>query len=219
MLPIFWPRTPLSLSRSIFFAQTRALHLSGLHLAQQSYYEDLGIHPQSSSKEIKDAFYKMSKEFHPDRNVDNPDALKKFQSISEAYDTLSTPVKRTKYDKGVLGRSSSVAEREASTHRFEGETFYGSRSNKSKSGDENPGKNLDAWVRDTRAQSFEAKHGSIEDKFRKRMHGAAAPKKGNMHDKKMALGGTHKQNQKTDQGIGFVLLGILFLIVVVRSLL
>merc|ERR1712130_634248 len=89
-----------------------------------SYYEELGLHPQASAREIKNAFYALSKQHHPDRNVENAEALKKFQAISEAYEVLSNPATRTKYDKGVLGRASSVAERERASHRFDGEAFY-----------------------------------------------------------------------------------------------
>lgn len=43
---------------------------------------------QSTSREVKEAFYKLSKRYHPDTNADNDEALKKFQSISEAYEVL-----------------------------------------------------------------------------------------------------------------------------------
>ena len=195
-------------SKSIFLVQCRSLHLSGVQLGQ-SYYEDLGVHPQSSSKEIKNAFYKLSKDFHPDRNVDDPSALKKFQNISEAYDTLSNPAKRTKYDKGVLGRSSSVAEREASSHRFEGETFYGSRSAKlHRSNDRS--RNLDSWVTDQRKTSFESK-------LRKGKLGQQPkPKQNSMFDKRVAM--SDPSNTQTDKGIGFLLIVIIFIVVVIRSI-
>lgn len=195
--------------------QSRAFNLSSIHLSNQSYYEDLGVHPQSSSKEVKDAFYKLSKEFHPDRNVDNPSALKKFQNISEAYDTLSNPSKRTKYDKGVLGRSSSVAEREAATHRFEGETFYGNRSSRMNQGESDPGKNLDSWVKDHRKQTFET-----SQYYKKMMKGKLEKHERfrgkSMHDRRLG-GGSSITNQKTDKGIGFLLLVIIFLVIVIRS--
>eukprot|EP00090_Calanus_glacialis_P021586 TRINITY_DN33292_c0_g1_i1.p1 TRINITY_DN33292_c0_g1~~TRINITY_DN33292_c0_g1_i1.p1 ORF type:complete len:216 (+),score=59.71 TRINITY_DN33292_c0_g1_i1:265-912(+) len=207
-------RTPLS--RASFLVQHRALHLSSIHLGQnlKTYYEDLEVHPQSSSKEIKNAFYKLSKEFHPDRNVDNESALKKFQNISEAYDTLSNPDKRTKYDKGVLGRSSSVAEREAATHKFEGENFYASRSNRFNRGDTAPSKNLDAWVNDQRKQSFD------NSKYMKRLHQGKANKFGwktnNMHDRR--LSSDMMKNQQTDKGIGILAVVVIILIVVIRSI-
>ena len=137
----------------------RSFSTSPLYLSSPaSYYDDLGVDPQVSTKELKEAFYKLSKEYHPDKNIGNPEALKKFQTISEAYDFLSNPEKRIKYDKGVLGRNSSVAEREAASHRFEGETFYGARGGRqvhSRLGD--PDRNLDAWVRENKSESFQLK--------------------------------------------------------------
>ena len=82
-----------------------------------TYYDDLGVHPQASSQEIKTAFYSLSKQHHPDRNAEEPEALARLHAISEAYDVLGTAASRSKYDKGVLGRSSSVAEREMASHR------------------------------------------------------------------------------------------------------
>ena len=123
---------------------------------QNSFYDDLGIHPQSTAREIKEAFYKLSKEYHPDKNVDNAEALKKFQSISEAYELLSNPAKRIKYDKGVLGRNSSVAESEAASHRFEGEQFYGSRGSLKIHRQIDSNRNLDAWVNEQKSESFQA---------------------------------------------------------------
>ena len=125
--------------------------------SKPTYYNDLGVDPQVSSKELKEAFYKLSKEYHPDRNIGNPDALKKFQTISEAYDFLSNPEKRIKYDKGVLGRNSSVAEREAAAHRFEGETFYGARGQRQIHKLSDLDRNLDAWVKDNKSESFHLK--------------------------------------------------------------
>ena len=132
------------------------MSLSSSLFSKSSYYDDLGVHPQSTSREIKEAFYKLSKEYHPDRNIDNQEALKKFQSISEAYELLSNPSKRIQYDKGVLGRNSSVAEREAASHKFEGENFYGSRGNMKIHRQMDTSRNLDAWVNENKTESFQA---------------------------------------------------------------
>ena len=113
--------TCLKVGQQLLFVRSLATPPSS---SSPSYYEELGLHPQASAREIKSAFYALSKEHHPDRNIENAEALKKFQAISEAYEVLSNPATRTNYDKGVLGRSSSVAERERASHRFEGEAFY-----------------------------------------------------------------------------------------------
>ena len=133
----------------------RYLQSTTVNTGQQSFYDELGIHPQSTSREIKEAFYNLSKDYHPDRNVDNPQALKKFQTISEAYEVLGNPEKRIKYDKGVLGRSSSVAERERATHRFQGEQFYGARGNLKIHRKNNVDRNLDAWVKENSSENFQ----------------------------------------------------------------
>jgi len=216
MFSILFHELPIS-TRNIYFAHRRSLHLSVIHLAQQSYYDDLGVHPQSTSKEIKNAFYQLSKEFHPDRNVENPNALKKFQAISEAYDTLSNPKKRTQYDKGVLGRSSSVAEREASSHRFEGETFYGSRSNRMKTSTDSG--NLDSWVKDQRAQSFETTR--LYNKLKKNKTptggGGSDVSKGRTILEKRGV--ASRGNERTDRGIGFMLTMVIVAIIVLRTIL
>ena len=54
-------------------------------------YEILGLDEEASLKEIKKAYRKLSKEYHPDRNLDNKeDTTKKFQEVSMAYEVSST---------------------------------------------------------------------------------------------------------------------------------
>lgn len=222
MLSIFSPNLAL---RKIYISQRRSLQLSIINLAQQSYYDDLGVHPQSSTKEIKNAFYKLSMEYHPDKNVDNPSALKKFQAISEAYDTLSNPKKRTQYDKGVLGRESSVAEREASSHRFEGETFYGSRLSRQKTtSDSAPSKNLDSWVKDQRKESFETTQLYRRlKKIDKTTGGGGGGGYADISRGKTILEkrGSYQShdNQRTDKGIWSFMIVVLVVVIVIRSIL
>jgi molecular chaperone DnaJ len=61
------------------------------------YYSILGVSRGASQKEIKSAYRKMAKKYHPDKNPDK-DTTKDFQKISEAYSTLSNPQKRQEYD-------------------------------------------------------------------------------------------------------------------------
>ncbi|XP_023341522.1 protein tumorous imaginal discs, mitochondrial isoform X3 [Eurytemora carolleeae] len=116
------------LSRGFHSSPGTSFRVGSTHFEEETFYDKLEIHPQSTSREVKEAFYKLSKRYHPDTNADNDEALKKFQSMSEAYEVLSNPAQRAKYDKGVLGRSSSVAEREQASHSFDKEVFYGARS-------------------------------------------------------------------------------------------
>src|SRR5674476_614082 len=62
------------------------------------YYKILGINKTATTKEIKSAYRKLARKFHPDLNPNDKDAKKKFQQINEANEVLSDPVKRKKYD-------------------------------------------------------------------------------------------------------------------------
>jgi curved DNA-binding protein len=63
------------------------------------YYKLLGLNKTSTSKDIKSAYRKLARKFHPDLNPNDKDAKKKFQEINEANEVLSDPEKRKKYDK------------------------------------------------------------------------------------------------------------------------
>ena len=67
-----------------------------------NYYDVLGVSSNASTKEIKTAFYQLSKKYHPDVNPDESNATIKFSTISNAYDTLNDPVKRREYDNRIL---------------------------------------------------------------------------------------------------------------------
>jgi len=64
----------------------------------KDYYSILGIDKNSTSEEIKKAYRKLAMEFHPDRNPGDKIAEEKFKGIAEAYDVLSDPDKKIKYD-------------------------------------------------------------------------------------------------------------------------
>ena len=67
-------------------------------MAKRDYYEVLGISRTASKDEIKSAFRRLAREYHPDVN-DNPDAEEKFKEINEAYGVLSDDEKRAAYDR------------------------------------------------------------------------------------------------------------------------
>ncbi len=62
------------------------------------YYKILGVDKNAGQKDIKSAYRKLARKFHPDLNPNNPDAKKSFQQINEAHEVLSDPEKRKKYD-------------------------------------------------------------------------------------------------------------------------
>jgi len=62
------------------------------------YYQILGVDKTATSKEIKSAYRKLARKFHPDLNPNDKDAKKNFQQINEANEVLSDPEKRRKYD-------------------------------------------------------------------------------------------------------------------------
>jgi curved DNA-binding protein len=62
------------------------------------YYKTLGINKTATPKEIKTAYRKLARKFHPDLNPNDKDAKRNFQQINEANEVLSDPEKRKKYD-------------------------------------------------------------------------------------------------------------------------
>lgn len=54
--------------------------------ARADYYKVLGVAKNASQKDIKKAYYKLAKQYHPDANKSDPEASQKFQEVSEAYE-------------------------------------------------------------------------------------------------------------------------------------
>lgn len=65
---------------------------------KRDYYEVLGVSKGATDDEIKKAYRKLARKYHPDLNKDNPEAAEKFKEIGEAYEILSDKDKRARYD-------------------------------------------------------------------------------------------------------------------------
>ncbi|MBQ7280744.1 MAG: molecular chaperone DnaJ [Bacteroidales bacterium] len=71
-------------------------------MAKRDYYEVLGVQKNVTPDELKKAYRKKAMEYHPDRNPGDKEAEEKFKEAAEAYDVLSDPQKKARYDQ--LGR-------------------------------------------------------------------------------------------------------------------
>src|SRR3954470_7731721 len=69
-------------------------------MAQRNPYSVLGVDRKASADEIKKAYRKLARQYHPDRNPDDASAEERFKEIQSAYDIVGDPDKRKQYDRG-----------------------------------------------------------------------------------------------------------------------
>ena len=65
---------------------------------ERDYYEVLGVQKGASDDEIKKSFKKMARKYHPDLHPDDKECEEKFKELNQAYEVLSDPEKRQRYD-------------------------------------------------------------------------------------------------------------------------
>jgi molecular chaperone DnaJ len=94
-------------------------------MAQRDPYAVLGVDRKASADEIKKAYRKLARKYHPDRNPDDTKAEERFKEVQAAYDILADPDKRKQYDRGGIffgtgGRAGGPAGAGAGTGGFGG---------------------------------------------------------------------------------------------------
>ena len=99
------------------------------------YYKILGIDKNASQKEIKNAYRRLARKYHPDLNPNNKDAKKNFQQINEANEVLSDPVKRKKYDQ--YGKDWQHADQFERAKQYQSQSSASGRTRYSESRSEN----------------------------------------------------------------------------------
>ena len=95
-------KTPILTSHKTPVISDSCQSVRGLHQEAPDYYGILGVHKNATLAEVKLAYFNMAKKFHPDTNK-TLDARQVFSLIAEAYDVLSDPKRRAKYDDTGLG--------------------------------------------------------------------------------------------------------------------
>jgi molecular chaperone DnaJ len=71
----------------------------------KALYKLLGLPREASQDDIRKAYRKLARKYHPDANPEDPQAEERFKEIQRAYETLSDPRKRREYDEGLPGSS------------------------------------------------------------------------------------------------------------------
>ena len=85
-----------------------------------NYYQILGVAPWASEQTLRDSYRRLCRDYHPDTtNLEQEEALQKFLLLNEAYETLTHPIKRARYDRqlGLLPSSTSSTSHERPSSR------------------------------------------------------------------------------------------------------
>ncbi|MHA2609659.1 MAG: molecular chaperone DnaJ [bacterium JZ-2024 1] len=122
---------------------------------EEDYYKILGVDRNATEKEIKRAYRRLARQYHPDLNPGNKEAEEKFRQINEAYEVLSDPEKRKKYDlygKAAFQRSAPSTSRTSPFTTFDDffsmtfdelfSEFFGSRRTRTRERQEQVGEDL-----------------------------------------------------------------------------
>lgn len=104
----------LTLCAPCHFERSResAGDLNKLTMQNKNWYIILGVSKTANLKEIKSAYRRLAKQFHPDKNQGDKSAEERFKEVQQAYMVLSNPEKRRKFDQGSSGTGSYVKKKQ-----------------------------------------------------------------------------------------------------------
>lgn len=128
----------------------------------KNFYSILGVTPDSSNAEIKSAYRRLARKFHPDVN---PSGAQQFKEICEAYETLSNPKKRMQYDtiNGFFKSSKNTEQETKHTSTQQAQTEY------QKTKQENPQKKREnSQKKQVKNEEFSKKFNKIFEEFGKK---------------------------------------------------
>ncbi len=94
-------------------------------MGNKDYYEILGVRPDASAQQLKEAYRKLAFRWHPDRNPANSEAISRMKDLNEAYAVLSDPTKKQEYD-SLRSHFGDTAYGRFRQHRSEDDIFKGS---------------------------------------------------------------------------------------------
>lgn len=133
---LYWPPSPLSCvgsaplglaTRCRRFAAAADGDIAAAPKLQRTYYDTLEVPRKAKKDEIKNAYKRLAKKYHPDRNLDDPTAEARFKEIQEAHATLRDTWKRALYDQDIQfsqfgSAANQSVEREKWTEHWDRET-------------------------------------------------------------------------------------------------
>jgi molecular chaperone DnaJ len=122
----------------------------------KDYYHILGVQRTASVEEIKKAFRKLAIKYHPDKNPGNKKAEENFKEVAEAYEVLSNPEKKIKYDKGDSGAGGGGFE-----YQYEWSAFNRAKNSSKKT---QKGKSLRVHIKMTLEEIFKGAEKKIKIK-------------------------------------------------------
>uniref|UniRef100_A0A182QQW9 J domain-containing protein n=1 Tax=Anopheles farauti TaxID=69004 RepID=A0A182QQW9_9DIPT len=154
--------------------ESQSRWISSSLVSFRSHYDSLGVTPNATQNDIKQAYYKLSKLYHPDKNKGSDVAAEKFRDITAAYEILGNYRLRKLYDKGILhtaGRQYASEEPSAATEQKEDDAqtrFYKKRMTRTQAPTatgRTPIYDFDEWSRNHYGSRFEQKK-QAEERFK-----------------------------------------------------
>uniref|UniRef100_A0A7S3UY61 J domain-containing protein n=1 Tax=Aplanochytrium stocchinoi TaxID=215587 RepID=A0A7S3UY61_9STRA len=143
-----------------------------------NYYKALGVGRLATRKEIKKAFTKLAKKYHPDLSKGDSGSSEKFLAVTEAYQVLSDKFKRRRYDMGMSGShygpgNGSFSEmngnqqgQDTSNYNPQGNNYNSARYRKHQHGDSFIMFNVDAWEAAHGLGKYSPKHPKHQEMFK-----------------------------------------------------